>query len=191
MPALLERLDAGTPWRELAAPIYALPEYTNPGPGRPSCDPALMIKCLMLAKWFKLSDPQLEEQLKDRISFRRFVGLSFTDATPDETTFVRFRNRLREARLHDHIFDAVVRYIEGQGLLVREGTLVDATITDQSRGRGRDDGTRTRDPDASFTKKHGETRHGYKGHIAADLSGSSPTTASARPRSAKPVTSTI
>lgn len=191
MPALLERLDAGTPWRELAAPIYALPEYTNPGPGRPSCDPALMIKCLMLAKWFKLSDPQLEEQLKDRISFRRFVGLRFTDATPDETTFVRFRNRLREARLHDHIFDAVVRYIEGQGLLVREGTLVDATITDQSRGRGRDDGTRTRDPDASFTKKHGETRHGYKGHIAADLSGSSPTTASARPRSAKPVTSTI
>jgi len=168
--ALLERLDAATPWRELAAPIYALPEYTNPGPGRPSWDPALMLKCLMLAKWFKLSDPGLEEALKDRISFRRFVGLSFTDGTPDETSFVRFRTRLREARLHDHIFDAVVGHIASQGLLVREGTMVDATIVEASRGRTREDGTSTRDPDASFTSKHGKSYHGYKGHVAVDLS---------------------
>lgn len=169
--ALLERLDAATPWRELAAPIYDLPEYTNPGPGRPAWDPTLMIKCLMLAKWFNLSDPGLEEALQDRISFRRFVGLSFTDGTPDETTFVRFRDRLREARLHEHVFDAIVRHIEAQGLLVKEGTMVDATILEQSRGRTRGDGTSTRDPDASFTRKHGESHHGYKGHIAADLSG--------------------
>jgi len=168
--ALLERLDAATPWRALAAPIFALPEYTNPGPGRPAWDPALMLKCLLLAKWNNLSDPQLEEQLQDRISFRRFVGLSFTDATPDETTFVRFRTRLREAGLHDHIFDAVVRHIEGQGLLVKEGTLVDATIIEAPRGRSRGDGTSTRDPEASFTKKHGRTHHGYKGHVSADLS---------------------
>jgi hypothetical protein len=108
--ALLERLDAATPWRALAAPIYAMPEYANTGPGRPAWDPILMLKCLLLAKWNNLSDPQLEEQLQDRISVRRLVGLSFTDATPDETTFVRFRTRLREARLHDHIFDAVVRH---------------------------------------------------------------------------------
>jgi IS5 family transposase len=168
--ALLERLDEATPWRELAAPIYQLPEYTNPGPGRPALDPTLMLRGLLLAKWFNLSDPQLEEQLRDRISFRRFVGLSFTDTTPDETSFVRFRARLRESRLHDHLFDAVVGHIGAQGLLVREGTLVDATIVEQSRGRPRGDGTSTRDPDASFTKKHGTTHHGYKGHIAADLS---------------------
>lgn len=169
--ALLERLDAATPWRELAAPIYQLPEYTNPGPGRPAWDPAVMLRCLMLAKWFNLSDPGLEEALQDRISFRRFVGLSFTDGTPDETTFVRFRDRLREADLHDHVFDAVVKHIEAQGFLVREGTMVDATIIEQSRGRTREDGTNTRDPDASFTSKHGQSYHGYKGHIAADLSG--------------------
>ena len=169
--AMLKKLDAATPWEELAAPIYELPEYTNAGAGRPPWEPVVMLKCLMLAKWNNLSDPQLEEQLQDRISFRRFVGLSFADETPDETTFVRFRARLREAEIHEHVFDAVVKYLDSQGFLVREGTMVDATIIEQSRGRSRGDGTSTRDPDASFTKKHGVPHHGYKGHIACDLSG--------------------
>jgi transposase, IS5 family len=168
---LLEKLDAATPWAKLAAPIRALPEYNHPGAGHPPWCPVLMLKCLMLAKWNNLSDPGLEEALKDRISFRKFVGLSFTDKTPDETTFVRFRDRLRAAQIHDAIFDAVVGHIRGQGLLVREGTMVDATIIEAPRGRPRPDGTTTRDPDASFTKKHGVTHHGYKGHLAADLSG--------------------
>ena len=130
-----------------------------------------MLKCVMLAKWFSLSDPGLEEALLDRISFRRFVGLSFTDATPDETTFVRFRARLRDANIHDKLFVSVVKHLDKQGYLVREGTMVDATIIEQSTGRKREDGSSTRDEDASFTKKHGKTHHGYKGHIACDLSG--------------------
>lgn len=168
---LLARLDAATPWERLAAPIRALPEYNNKGAGHPPWCPVLMLKCLMLAKWNNLSDPALEDLLKDRISFRKFVGLSFTDKTPDETTFVKFRARLRDAGLHDVIFDAVVEHIEAQGLLVREGTMVDATIIEAPRGRPRPDGTTTRDQDASFTAKHGVPHHGYKGHIAADLSG--------------------
>lgn len=167
--ALLEKLDAATPWAQLAAPIAALLEYHNPGAGRRPWDPVLMLKCLMLATWNNLSDPGLEEALRDRISFRRFVGLSFTDATPDETTFVRFRQRLREAGLHDVIFHAVVEHINRQGLLVREGTMVDATIIEAPRGRPRPDGTR--DTDASFTSTHGVPHHGYKGHIGVDLSG--------------------
>ncbi len=169
--AMLKKLDAATPWEELAAPIYELPEYTNAGAGRPPWEPVVMLKCLMLAKWNNLSDPQLEEQLQDRISFRRFVGLSFADETPDETTFVRFRARLREAEIHEHVFDAVVKYLDSQGFLVREGTMVDATIIEQSTGRTREDGTSTRDEEASFTKKHGKTHHGYKGHIGCDFSG--------------------
>lgn len=169
--ALLDRLDAATPWQTLAAPIRALPEYNAPGAGHPAWCPVLMLKGLMLQKWFNLSDPGLEDALKDRVSFRRFVGLSFTDKTPDETTFVRFRARLRDAGIHDAVFEAVVEHIGSRGLLVREGTMVDATIIEQSRGRPRGDGTSTRDPDASFTKKHGRTHHGYKGHIACDLSG--------------------
>lgn len=169
--ALLERLDAATPWEKLAAPIRALPEYNNPGAGHPPWCPVLMLKCLMLQKWNNLSDPGLEENLKDRISFRKFVGLSFTDKTPDETTFVKFRSRLREADIHDKVFDAVVKHIESKGLLVKEGTMVDATIIEAPRGRPRPDGTTTRDQDASFTSKHGVPHHGYKGHISADLTG--------------------
>jgi IS5 family transposase len=168
--AMLDRLDAATPWDTLARPIERLPEYNNKD-GRPPWSPVTMLKCLMLAKWNNLSDPQLEEQLRDRISFRKFVGLSFTDDTPDETTFVRFRKRLREAGLHETLFAAVTKHIEGRGLLVREGTMVDATIINQSRGRRRGDGTHTRDPDASSTVKHGKNYFGYKAHVAVDLSG--------------------
>ncbi len=168
--AMLERLDAATPWDKLARPIAKLPEYNNKN-GRPPWSPVTMLKCLLLAKWYNLSDPQLEEQLLDRISFRKFVGLSFSDATPDETTFVRFRKRLREAGLCRTLFDAVNRHIDRQGLLVREGTMVDATIIEQSRGRRRDDGTHTRDEDASSTVKHGKSSFGYKAHIAVDVSG--------------------
>ena len=168
--AMLDRLDEVTPWDKLARPIAKLPEYNNKD-GRPPWSPVTMLKCLMLAKWNNLSDPQLEEQLLDRISFRKFVGLSFTDATPDETTFVRFRKRLRESGLHETLFNAVNRHIDWQGLLVREGTMVDATIIEASRGRKRPDGTHTRDQDASSTVKHGKNYFGYKAHIAVDVSG--------------------
>lgn len=168
---LLDRLDAAVPWEKLAKPVLYLPEYRNRGAGRPAWQAMTMLKALLLAKWFNLSDPQLEECLQDRLSFRRFVGLSLTDGTPDETTFVVFRRRLREAKLHDKLFETVLGHIEKQGLLVKEGTLVDATIIEQSTGRKRDDDTSTRDEDASFTKKHGKTHHGYKGHIAVDRSG--------------------
>jgi len=179
--ALLTRLDRAVPWATLARPIAALPEYRvrGAGPrgggvnqgGRPAWPALTMLKCVMLAKWFGLGDQQLEECLKDRLSFRRFVGLSLTDATPDETTFVRFRARLREAGLDRRLFDDTLRHLEERGLLVKEGSIVDATIVEQSRGSKRDDGTSTRDPEASFTKKNGRTYHGYKGHVNADRGG--------------------
>lgn len=170
--ALLDRLQATIPWNDLVAPILALPEYQAAAKGgRPAWPALTMLKCVLLAKWFGLSDPQLEECLQERLSFRRFVGLSLHDGTPDETTFVRFRARLREADLDRRLFDDTVATLERRGLLVRQGTLVDATIIEQSRGGKRDDGTSTRDPEASYTSKHGRARHGFKGHIAADFSG--------------------
>src|SRR2546421_1731391 len=130
---LLGKLEAAVPWGKLAAPVLELPEYAkyiaDPSrPGERPIDPVVMLRCLMLAKWFNLSDPQLEEQLKDRISFRRFAGLSQDEPTPDETTFVKFRRRLREAKLDGAIFDAVLKHIDGRGLLVKSGTIVDARI---------------------------------------------------------------
>lgn len=171
MTEMLSQLDAATPWEKLAHPIRQLPEYKSHGSGRPPWEPTLMLKCMMLAKWFNLSDPALEDALKDRISFRMFVGLSFADDTPDETTFVRFRTRLREAKLYDYLFCSVIKHLDSQGLLVKEGTMVDATVVTQAMGSKNDDGENTRDTDASFTKKHGKTYHGYKTHIAADYSG--------------------
>jgi IS5 family transposase len=174
--ALLTRLDRAVPWATLVKPIAALPEYrAKPAGedkgGRPAWPALTMLKCVMLAKWFGLSDPQLEENLQDRLSFRRFVGLALGDSTPDETTFVCFRKRLREAGLDRRLFDDTLKHLEKQGLLVKDGTLVDATIIEQARGSKRDDGTSTRDPEASFTQKNDRTYHGYKGHIAADRSG--------------------
>ena len=168
---LLSRLDAATPWDELAHPINQLPEYKSNGAGRPPWEPVMMLKCLMLSKWFNLSDPGLEEALLDHTSFRKFVGLSFTDATPNETTFVKFRKRLREAELDEYLFQSVVKHLDSKGFLVREGAMVDATIIEQSTGSKNDDGENTRDQDASFTKKHGKTHHGCKAHIACAMSG--------------------
>lgn len=170
--ALLDRIDQAVAWAALVKPVAAMPEYRGGEKGgRPAWPALTMLKCILLAKWFGLSDPQLEEMLQDRLSFRRFVGLSLTDATPDETTFVRFRGRLRERGLDRTLFDATLQQLEKRGLLVKDGTLVDATIIEQARGEKREDGTSTRDPEASFTKKGGESYHGYKGHIAADRSG--------------------
>ncbi len=180
--ALLAALDAAVPWHKLLAPILKLPEYAkyiqDPSrPGERPIDPRVMVKGLLLAKWYNLSDPQLEEQLKDRISFRRFVGLSQQDRTPDETTFVKFRGRLREADLDQVIFGAILKHLDRQGLLLKQGTIVDATIIEQARGKktGEKDADgndlTTRDPEASFTKKHDTTYHGYKMHTATDTSG--------------------
>ena len=173
--ALLNQLDAAIDWETLAKPIRAV--YRNADGGAPAMPAVRMLKIVMLQKWFHLSDPQAEEQLNDRVSFRRFVGLRGEEAAPDETTIVVFRNRLREADLDGKLFDIVNQSIEQRGLLVKEGTLVDALILEAPKGRktGEKDASgndkTTRDPEASFTQKHGRSYHGYKGHVAADRSG--------------------
>lgn len=177
--AMLDALSAAVPWRQLVKPILKLPEYAkyieDPSrPGERPIDPQVMLRCLMLAKWFNLSDPQLEEQLKDRISFRRFSGLGQADPTPDETTFVKFRKRLRDANLDAVLFDMILKHLQKQGLSVTGGTIVDARIIEQSTGRktGEKDkdgnAITTRDPEAGFTKKNDTTYHGYKMHAATD-----------------------
>jgi IS5 family transposase len=173
--ALLNQLDAAIDWETLAKPVRAV--YRNADGGAPAEPVVRMIKIVLLQKWFNLSDPQAEEQLNDRVSFRRFVGLRGQEAAPDETTIVVFRGRLREADLDRKLFEIVKRSIERRGLLMKEGTLVDALILEAPKGRktGEKDESghdlTTRDPEASFTQKHGRSYHGYKGHVAADRSG--------------------
>ena len=167
-----DKCDRFIPWQILAdsvADVFAADQGQG---GRPHYPVGMMLKCLMIAKWFGLSDPLLEGMLRDRLSFRRFVGLGLSDATPDETTFVIFRNRLREAGHASTLFEKALDHLREQGLVLNEGTLVDATIIEAPRGRTTDDGLgHTKDKGASYTKKHGQTYHGYKAHIATDRRG--------------------
>ena len=125
MAEFFAQMNAVVPFDELAAAIGDVFDDSAPGKGgRPHWPLVMMVKCLLLQKWFGLSDPALEEMLRDRLSFRRFVGLSLDDATPDETTFVRFRARLAERGHGSTLFDAVKHVLCERGILLKEGTLV-------------------------------------------------------------------
>lgn len=167
--AKLARLDAAVPWERLAEPIRATYDNDTAKGGRPNVPVVMMLKVVLLQKWFNLSDPAMEGMLLDRISFREFVGLNMTDRAIDETTIVKFRARLREHGLVSTLFDDVVAHLTERGLIVHEGTLVDATIIEAPRGKSTDDGLgHTKQRAATYTKKHGRTYHGYKAHIATD-----------------------
>jgi IS5 family transposase len=167
-----QKCDKLIPWRQLAVSLKDM-YRNNTDKGEASNWPiVMMIKCMKLQKWFNLSDPMLKEMLNDRISFRRFVGLKMEQKAPDETTFVEFRKRLRK---HGHIatlFDKTIEILKSRGVILEEGTCVDATIIEAPRGRATKDGlSSTKDRTASYTKKHGRTYHGYKAHIATDANG--------------------
>src|ERR1700704_2005136 len=121
----LDRLIKDVKWYRFEKLLARLkPE----GAGRPPYDPLLMLKALLLQQWYRLSDAELEEVLNDRMSFRRFLGLSLEDASPDHTTLCRFRNRLAEAGLAEKLFAEFERQLERHGLLLKRGTMIDATL---------------------------------------------------------------
>jgi IS5 family transposase len=131
----------------------------------------MYLKILLLQKWFNLPDPMAEEMLADRLSLRRFVGLSLSDVTPDETSMGNFRRALLAHDLIGELFARVQAHLDAHGLLVKEGTLVDATILEAPLGNKRSDGSSTADPCASKTVKGGRAYFGYKGHLATDRRG--------------------
>lgn len=138
--------------------------------GAPGYPPLCLFKALLLGGWHDLSDPQLEDTIADRLSFRKFVGIPLDAPTPDETTFVRFRDKLREHGLYEKLFAEINRQLDDKGLFLKKGTLVDATIVeaDAKRPAMKDGDVSMVDPQATFTKKHGKTYFGYKMHIGVD-----------------------
>ena len=174
--AFFDKLLAVVPFDRLAASVADVfkagdaADAAGAG-GRPHWPVVTMVKVVFLQKCFGLSDPVAEEMLRDRISFRRFVGLSFDDATPDETTICRFRGRLREAGHGSTLFDEALAVLRERGLVMTNGTLIDATILEAPLGGKREDGTSTADPCASHTVKGGRPYFGYRGHIATDRQG--------------------
>lgn len=172
MTVQLRRLGGAVPWAKLAEPIRATYQNDAGQGGRPNVPVEMMLKIVMLQKWFNLSDPAMEGMLLDRLSFRRFVGLGLSDPAVDHSTISRFRQRLIERGLMAGLFETVTGHLTEQGLIVKEGTLVDATIIQAPRGRTTEEGLgHTQQPAATYTKKHGRTYHGYKAHVATDRRG--------------------
>lgn len=164
----LDRLIRDVKWYRFEKLLSGLkPE----GAGRPPYDPLLMLKALLLQQWYRLSDAELEEALNDRVSFRRFLGLSLEDAAPDHTTLCRFRIRLTEAGLADKLFAEFEKQLDQRGLLLKRGTMIDASLVESPHRPASADGERAAvDPDAALTARKGQrgTHYGYKIHAGVD-----------------------
>ena len=164
--------------------------------GRPSYDSLILFKIELLRTWYGLSDGEVEEQVNDRLSFSRFVGLGLEDTAPDSTTVCRFRNTLVEAELYDMVLNEINRQLESKGVIVKRGAIIDASITDtprRPRGRkeyevvedrneadSRDSSEKAMvkevikpnvDGDARWIKKMGKLHFGYKRHTVTDENG--------------------
>src|SRR5215510_15584082 len=125
--------------------------------GRPACRVSLLLRIMILQHLYGLSDPQAEEQLKDRLSFQKFVQLDAHESVPDETTICRFRQRLIECGLHEKLLGLLNAQLEARGYIVKRTTLVDATLVESSRKRPDVKAIAAGsapDPAASYTRKH-------------------------------------
>lgn len=138
--------------------------------GRPSYPVLTLVKMLLLQQWYCLSDPGLEEAVDDRLSFRRFAGLPLDEGVPDHSTIWRFRQELERHGLSEALFAEINRQLDARGLIVRKGTLIDATIVKAAvKPPSMAEGTVSeRDPEAGWTKKNDESHFGYKAHIGVD-----------------------
>lgn len=163
----LDRLTELVRWYRFEKLLARLREE---GPGRPGYRPLLMFKALLLQSLYALSDAELEEALGDRLSFRRFVGLSLDDGVPDHTTLCRFRNQLVEAGLLEKLFAELDRQLEEAGVILKRGTMLDATLIEAAVAEPKG-GQPVRDPDARMTSRKGKkgTTYGYKAHVGVDL----------------------
>jgi IS5 family transposase len=174
----LEKLERSLDWRAIEAALQALYPATT---GRPPHAPLALFKMSLLQHCYGLYDPQCEELVADRFSWRRFVGLGLQDTVPDETTLVRFRQRLRAHGLQTTLLALVNQQLEHQGLILKTCTLVDATLLQAARrmptrsvptletaatptSKVRSGG----DADADFTVRNGQVHYGYKAHLAVD-----------------------
>src|SRR5690625_2467958 len=122
------KLDQIIDWKPLVQQISVIDKTDRKTGGRPRTNPLWMIKATFLQSLFSLSDPQLEDQLIDRLSFQRFVGINLDQQIPDFSTFWRFKEVLATHNLDERIFELINEQLETKGLMVKKGTIVDATI---------------------------------------------------------------
>jgi IS5 family transposase len=180
--AFLDRALALVDWRLVEE---ALAPLRPSAIGAPSYPALLLFKALLLQQWYGLSDPALEEALGDRLSFRRFCGVPLDCKMPDHATIWRFRERLAQSGLAEVAFGCITAQIEAAGLVLKKGTLIDASLVPAAVNKPAppsgvqppDDNGRPAsklvssplDPDAAWAKKEGRHHFGYKAHVALDM----------------------
>jgi transposase, IS5 family len=145
-------------WTEIERQLEGI---YNSATGRPSYPLLTLFKAMLLQQWYGLSDPRTEEALSDSISFRRFVGLSLADTVPDHSTLSRFRTQLGDRFWK--LLEAFNAQLDVRGLIIRKGTLIDASFVQSSSKKSRVDGEA-----ASYGGQSEGNVFGYKMHAAVD-----------------------
>ena len=172
---------------EIEAAVLTPVSEKKSSAGRKPVDVMVMFRMLVLQSLYNLSDEQVEYQVRDRLSFTRFLRLGIEDSIPDGTTLWLFREALTKAGLIEKLFARFGQHLEAKGYIARGGQMVDATIVPVPKQRnGRDENedvkagktpeawqknpakNRQKDKDARWTKKHGKSFYGYKNHVNAD-----------------------
>jgi IS5 family transposase len=162
----LSEMEQVVPWARLEALIE--PHYPTSGRvGRPPIGVARMLRMYLLQQWFGLADEALEDALYDSRSMSSFVGIDLArESVPDATTVLKFRRLLEQRQLTARLFESINAHLAERGLLLREGTLVDATII--AAAPSTKNKAHARDPEMHQTKKGNQWYFGMKAHIGAD-----------------------
>ncbi len=160
----LEQLDSLVPWKRLEERIE--PHYPKAGNGRRPYPLSAMLRVHVVQVVYNLSDPAMEDLLYEAESVRRFTGLRLSEPIPDESTILHFRHLLENQKLGQGLFEEIRGYLAQQGVMLKQGTIVDATIIDApSSTRNK---AKKRDPEMSQVKKGRQYYFGMKLHIGVD-----------------------
>jgi IS5 family transposase len=159
--AWLEQLDAALDWAAVETIVAGIYVSREGGLAYPLLT---YVKLLLLQQWHGLSDEGLEAAVDDRLSFRRFAGIPLAESVPDHSSIWRFREQLAKRGLAERLLAEINRQLDARGLIIRRGTLIDATILEAAAGGrcGRGLGAR------SAGRLNGKSRFGYKAHAAVD-----------------------
>lgn len=181
----LLRLKEGINWK-IFQPILDKVFATEPKGkgGRPPFEYLLMFKIVILQRCYNISDEQMEYQINDRLSFMRFLDLGLSDTVPDQNTIWLFKENLIKANVIEILFEKFESQMEKEGMIIKQGSIVDATIVEAPRQRNSKEENqqikegripkqwdekpaklRQKDTDARWMKKNGENHYGYKNHI--------------------------
>lgn len=179
----LELMKQQIDWRPFIPLVKSVFKDNDTIGGRPHTNELVVVRSMLLQAWYGLSDPELEFQCHDRLSFRNFLG--FPEQIPDFSTIWRIRDRLKEAEVDTQIWNELQRQLDQKGYQVKKGTIQDASFIEADVGKKRyskekkarkkgelveytEKQRRHIDQDGSFSVKHGQVHYGYKSHIKID-----------------------